>query len=126
MADRVYFNAKVANVTKRTLGLMIGKHLVVASDELNGGYKIHRVDTGEQLLPKAFASVDDAVAFGEWANEIYGEFFDLWEVFPEADIFSLAMWSVKNGLTYHNLIETIKKVKGKINSEHVDYLVSSE
>ena len=82
----------------------VGSHLAVTPD------RVYRLDTFMPLLDVMFASLEDGIKFAEWINDLFGDYFDIWSEYPDADVFSMAKWSVKSGLQAY---ETIKIIRDK-------------
>ena len=95
-------------------GLKINKWLAVAKGL--SGFKIYRIDTGRPAIDCRFVNADDAVQMAELLNDIFEKYFDLWETYPDADVFSLAKWISKKSLKAHEMIKIIQE-QGKIISE---------
>ena len=101
-----------SNVAIKKRGLPIGEYLIIsypATDVVK--YQIFNKITGKPLIPTIFVDAYDVRNTAEWFDKTYGDYFPIWEEYPEADIFKMSQWSVKNGLNLFDLIERLKKQK---------------
>jgi hypothetical protein len=76
-------------------------------------YKVYRSDTQKPLIDIRLATLHDAEEFSEWINTQYAQFFPIWHSYPEADIFSLAKWTVRNGIKVHEMLKILQEVGRK-------------
>lgn len=120
MAERIRF--KVSGEGKQ-LGMLVGDWLVCSLDQLNGKFKIYRLDTGIPLLKVNWDNIDDAIKFAEWLDSVYKDYFEIWEAMPEANIFQLAQWTIRNGVTINSLIDMVREI-GKKRSVNQSVLTS--
>lgn len=70
-------------------------------------FSVFRRD-GKKIIDFTFKDADDAYEFADWINKIYGEYFPIWYDYPDADIFALCKWSVKNGLNIFDVVNQLK------------------
>ena len=94
--------------SKRTKGLLVGEYLVVSYATTNlskPSYAIYNV-AGRRLFKASYKTTEDAIEMAEWINEQYEDYLPIWEDYPDADVFGLARWSIKNGL---KIYETLKE-----------------
>lgn len=104
-----FYDQRFAKVRKR--GRAVGKYLVVGySDPSETKLAIFYGKTGLPIIPVTFITIEDAVNIASWLNDTFGEYFPIWERYPEADVFGWAKWSIKNGL---QIYETIKALEPK-------------
>jgi len=87
---------------KKRRAAKVGNYLAVVPNQ------VFKLNNGLPLLDVKFATLEDAVKFAEWINNLFSEYFVLWEEYPEADIFSLAKWSVPNGLHAYEIIKIVE------------------
>lgn len=98
---------------KRTRGLLVGDYLVVsyATQDLEKFcYTVYNTN-GRRLLKTTYTDLDDALEIAEWMNEKYQDYFPIWEEYPNADIFGLARWSIRNGIKFYELIHRLNNGK---------------
>lgn len=93
------------DVKRQLKGYRIKDWLIVAV-RLEGGYKIYRVD-GVPVLNSIFMKLDDAITFAEWLTDKFGDFFPIWEDYPNMDLFGLVKWSVEDGLRLYEMIKSL-------------------
>lgn len=94
-----------------TRGLLVGSYLVVSyatTDLANPTYAIYNTQ-GRRLFNASYSDVNGALEMAEWLNKAFGNFFPVWEEYPNADVFGLAKWSVNNGL---NIYDALKRDHG--------------
>ena len=95
----------------RRKGIAIGDYLIVASDCVGGKYyKIYRKDLGIPFISAIFEDKESALKIANLINDLYADYFAIWDDYPDADIISLAKWSVKNGI---DIFELVKDLNGK-------------
>ncbi len=99
MKNVITFADKVNNTTVRKKGKKVGDYLVVAY-EFDKGHssRIYNLVSGKFALDIQFANIDDAEAVAEFLDSQFGEYFPIWDIYPNADVFSLAKWSVMDGI----------------------------
>jgi hypothetical protein len=120
----INFKDKTYGTTSKR-GYLIGNSLVVGIGDLSGKtWKIFKVITGTPLINATFFNLMDAVSFAENVDALYSDFFGLWEIYPDADVFALAKWSVKKGLQFYETVNTIQKAKNPISN--VDIIQAQE
>ena len=98
-------------IKEKKRGVKINNWLVIAKGF--SGFKIYRIDTGKPALDVRFVNADDAIQMASMLDDIFGEYFDIWETYPDADVFSIAKWISRKGLKAHEMIKIIKE-QGKI------------
>ena len=108
----VEFICRETNLNQRKIAWKVGEWLLVAAS-INGFYKIYRADIGKPLLNILFTRPEDALQIAGWINENFETYFDLWLSYPNADVFGLAKWSIRNGV---EIYEIIKSIPPKVNS----------
>lgn len=86
----------------------IGEWLLVSYCGQN--YKIYRPD-GKPAIKAIFEDVDVAKWVAQMLQDKFGEYFHLWKEYPEMDIFSVAQWSVENGISINTVIQAAKTGK---------------
>jgi len=102
-----YDTIKFKDDIKQTItGYRVGKWLAVVKRQ-GSGYRIYRIDVGVPVIQSIFASINDAIRFAEWLVDKFGQFFDIWESYPDIDLFGIVKWTVEDGL---RLFETIKEL----------------
>ena len=101
MENYVTFKDKTSNIARTRRGIKIGQHLAVVP-----GWHIYRIKTGTRFIPTSFASSEDAVDVAKWLNDTYKKYFILWKL-GDIDIFSLAKWSVPNGLIIYEALQRL-------------------
>lgn len=116
MLELIEFYDCTTNKKKLRRGYKIGNYLSVIPE-----YEIFRVDIGKPVLPIQFRKLEDAVTFANWIDKTYRDYAILWEYphYDDADIFSLAKWTVNDGLVFHELFELLRKTRPVI--ENLDH-----
>jgi hypothetical protein len=102
----ITFKPRIAPMAppKSTQGRLIGDYLVVSyatADIQVQQYTIYNT-AGRRLFQAIFLNMSEAIAFAEWLNERFGEYFPIWEEYPDADVFGWARYSVPHGEQIHN------------------------
>lgn len=92
-------------------GVKIGKYMAIA-DNTRGGrwYKIFNLISGRPVIDVRFKSQTDATEVAKWLDNLFGEYFPLWENYPDADVFSLAKWSVSSGLQVYETLQGLPEI----------------
>lgn len=90
---------------KRT-GAKIGRYMAVSyvNKGSAGQYQIVKIHNGEQVIDKVFTDLELALSIALLINGAYEEYLPIWQAYPDADIISLAQWSVKNGVDICKII----------------------
>lgn len=70
-------------------------------------YRIYCELTGKPASPKIFDAESEAISYAEWMADTYGEYIYLLQDYPNADIVSLAQWSVNNGVEICGIINSL-------------------
>lgn len=107
------FVCKESNFNQRKRAWRVGGWLVV-STTLQKKYKIYRIDNGKPVLEMLIENPKEAVLVAQCLSDIYEEYFPIWEAYPDADIFTLAQWSVQHGV---NINEVIKDAEAEKNAK---------
>ena len=117
------FICKETNFNQKKPAWKIGNWLVV-SYSTNSLYRIYRLDTGKPLITVLFNRPEDAVRTAQIISTTFEDYFSIWENYEDADIFSLAKWSVRNGI---EIYEVLKSLPPKIQSmEEVQAIANSK
>ena len=115
----VDFSDQTSNIKTKKRGLRIGNYLAVAGTE--NKRVIYRVKQGVPLIDVYFTDLSDAIDIAEWIEDLFGDFFPIWENYPELDVFALAKWSVANGLLFY---EAIQRLPEKVNKTVISKVFS--
>src|SRR3990167_11168446 len=94
-------------IKEKKRGVKINSWLAVAKGF--SGFKIYRIDNGKPAIDVKFVNADDAIQMAGMLDDIFGEYFDIWVAYPDADVFSLAKWISRKGLKAHEMIKIIKE-----------------
>jgi hypothetical protein len=89
----------------RIHGWRVGKYLCVMKNRT--GYRIYKVLNKSNFIRTIFKVLKDAIQFAEWAEEKFGEYFPIWDDYPDADVVSMAKWTVEDGLRLHELLRAM-------------------
>jgi hypothetical protein len=90
-------------------GIAIGEWLVVSyAIGSNDTYQIFKLHDGKLFMPVVFSDLEDAKKIAQWMDETYRQYFPIWLSYPDADIISLAKWSVRNGIPIYQLVNEMK------------------
>lgn len=73
------------------------------------GYRVCRSNKNS-IVKCSFASLDHAIEFSEWLIEKYGQYFSIWDDYPDVDVTSLAKWSVDDGLILHEMLKELNEI----------------
>lgn len=101
--ERIYFNDKSTNYSKKREGILIGDYLAVTQEA-----EIFKINTGKKLLESNFSHYKEAISFVVWLEEIYGKYFILWERWEDVNIFGLARYTVKNGMKILDILDRVE------------------
>ena len=109
----IQFVDKTSNFNKRKKCIRVNDYLVLAycdSDQKSGSpIKIYKLKTGLPLLDVKFISPSDALRVAEWITETFGEYFVIWDQYPEADIFGMTKWTVEDGIRKYEALQDFSK-----------------
>jgi len=104
------FVDKSSNFNKKKRCLKINEYLVLAYADLDKTViKIYKLCNGLPLLDVLFSNAEDAIQVTEWITQQFGEYFPIWDQYPEADVFSMAKWSVPDGIRKYEAINLFKR-----------------
>jgi hypothetical protein len=108
--DKIEFIDR-SSVYKKKRAYKIGEHLAVSYVGVSEhNYQVFGISSGKPILNAQFPDIDDAIKFAEWIDEVYRDYLPLLENYPDADIFALSKWSVKNGI---RIYETIRQIESQ-------------
>ena len=93
-------------INRKQKAYKVGNWLVV-SYNAEGKYKVYRIDTGKPLLNSTFDTDRLAVEFAQAVSDIFETYFDIWSIMPDADIFGMAKWSIKNGIDLYEIVKSL-------------------
>ena len=91
----------------RKRAYQVGDYLAVTT--YDKFFKVYRLDNGKPLVKSFFEKAEDALKWAEDIDRIYAEYFCLWMEYPDANIFELAQWSIKNGTDICKIIKSMPK-----------------
>ena len=103
--ETIRFTDKSTN-NKRTKAKKIGKYLCLAFSDIDDTHiKIYNIKQGLPIIDATFTQVNDALSVANWLIDMFGEYFPIWDKYPEADVFSMIKWTIPDGIRKY---ETIK------------------
>lgn len=103
--ELIIFNQKLSNRVEKVRAYSLANGYLAVTD------RIYNALSGEPLIRAKFESVDLALEYAEWIESTLWDFFEIWNVYPEADIISWCKYSVKNGALLFEMTEYLKKLK---------------
>jgi hypothetical protein len=107
----ITFTKNIAGTKVKGRGIPVGDCLIISyAFGSEDTYQIFQSHNGKLFISTSFTSLDDCTKVAKWLNEIYQDFFCLWETYSDADIISLSKWSVRNGI---KIFELVKEIKNK-------------
>ena len=107
----VDFTKRVGEVRIKARGIPVGDYLIVTyAIGSTNTYQIFRLHDGRLFIPTKFTELEEAVEIAKWWDELYTEYWCILSAYPDADIVSLAKWSVTNGI---RIFEMIKEMGSK-------------
>ena len=107
----INFKKCVGNTKTTGRGIPVGQNLIVSyAIGSTNTYQIWRMGDGRLFIPTTFTDLDEAVEIAKWWDELYTEYWCILSAYPDADIVSLAKWSVTNGI---RIFEMIKEMGSK-------------
>ena len=91
-------------------GYQIGKSLAVshASTTNQSAYRIYNVWSGKPTLPNRFLNLADALEVARNLDTVYGEYWEISQVYPDMDIIAVARWSVNLGVQLHLALSSLE------------------
>lgn len=103
----VAFQDVTSNQRTKRQGLKIGQYLIVAGAEKQR--KIFRLKQGLPLIDVLFTELEDAVRVAEWLDSLFGDYWQIWDAYPELDVFALFKWTISDGLKIYEAIQRLPK-----------------
>ena len=103
----IQFVDKSSNFNKKKRALKINEYLVsayVGEEKAGSPIKIYKLCTGLPLIDVTFTNPQDAINVAEWITKTYGEYFPIWDQYPDVDIFSVTKWTVPDGIRKYEAI----------------------
>ena len=111
----IQFADKTSNFNKRRRGRKINDYLVISYcdviEQEGSPIKIYKIATGTPVIPVIFTTIPDAIRVAEWLSETFGEYFPIWDKYPEADLFSMTKWTVPEGIRAYEAIRLFSENK---------------
>jgi len=103
------FKKRIGLRTVNGRGYLIGQYLVVAPAIGNEKkFQIYTLHNGKLLVPTTFVDLSDALETAKWLNSMYYEYFEIWDTHPDADVFALTKWTVRNGIQIYEFLQVLK------------------
>jgi len=103
------FKKKIGLRSVNGRGYLIGQYLIVAPAIGNEKkFQIYTLHNGKLLIPTTFTDKGDALETAKWLNSMYYDYFEIWDTHPEADIFALTKWTVRNGIQIYEFLQVLK------------------
>lgn len=91
----------------RRRGLRIGSHLAVAGEK--GHRRIFRIRQGLPLVETVFTELDAAMELAEWLDDKYKDYWEIWESYPDLNVFSLLKWTVEDGIKIYEALQRLPR-----------------
>lgn len=106
----IQFKTKFANLPVTWNGMMISKWLLVGFAPDKERLWVYN-SNGLRITELSFVNWEDAIAFAEWYQGIYGSYLDIWDIYPQAEIHTLVQWTIKNGVRWVEFVKMLQEQK---------------
>jgi hypothetical protein len=112
--EQILFSEKATNRSVTKGGYKVGDFLVVSyvnpsqRREEYEQWRVYRSQDGLPAIDTTFKTPQDAIRFAEWLEEIYGDFFWIWNEYLHAEIFRWTYLTIENGEEYWQYLEGLK------------------
>ena len=90
----------------------VGSYLFIL--KFKAGYRVCKSNK-TALIKCHFSTLDHAIEFAEWLIDTYGEYFCIWDDYPDVDIMNMAKWTINDGLNLYETLQLVNEIP-KINS----------
>lgn len=104
--DIIEFKDTSSNCPKKCRGIKIGTSLIVSGTEKR--WKIFLINSGKPIINVLFINCEDAVQIAEWIEDVYHDFLQLFDEYPNIDMFGMVKWTVKDGIRNYEAMKLIK------------------
>lgn len=115
----IKFIDRSLHIPIKRVGWIINAYVLIGGSDNN--WKVYSSKTGKLLYDGIFATARDAILFGSWYTNLYGEALPIWEN-PDwigVDLSGLMRYTVPDGLKIYNALQAARKelvTVDKINS----------
>lgn len=106
----ITFSRKDTNSSYKTKGRQVGAYLAVSTGKPQH-FRIFNLQSGKPLLQGDFPAIYDAIYTADFLNHKYAKYFEIWEAFPDMDIFALVKWTIQDGLRLYEMIKILREKK---------------
>ena len=114
------------NTKLKKKAFRIGQYLLVSYvGTKENTFQIFKAINGKPLFSAVFINKHDAIEFAEFIDKAYQDYLLLLEDYPDANIFALAKWSVKNGIKIYEIIKELSNINHPIKQNDL-YLAINE
>lgn len=112
--EYVYFYDKSSVVKEKRKGVIVGEHLAITyARGTTSRYRIYGLLSGRPVtlvsFPATNTGIEQAVEFAKWLDKIYGEYWDLWQAYPEWDVIQMCQYSVPEGVKVKEVLNKLEK-----------------
>lgn len=92
----------------RRYAYIISEYLCAVS--FREGYKIYKLKQGKPFIGTIFLKLDDCLAAIKVFDEIYGEYFPIWDnpEWVDADVPAMFQWTVRNGADLYKIVKDMQ------------------
>ena len=102
----ITFKDNRSNFARKQTGERIGEHLIVGLVDRGKYYAIFGMN-GKLFVQCSFKDYDACLSVAELINELFDPYMPILASYPNADVISLAKWSVERGLQVYEFTELL-------------------
>lgn len=77
----------------------------------NNQWKIYHLGKGKPFINVLFINLDDALATADWLNDVFEDYLPILDIYPDADLFGMVKWTVKDGIRIYEAIKLVLAMK---------------
>lgn len=103
--DTIRFNVHMTNQKVKYIGISLAKGYLAVTDS-----RVYNTLTGKSILRTQFVSNELCLLFAEELERVYKDYFEIWDVCPEADLVVWCRYTVPEGLYVFRLRELLSQV----------------
>jgi len=109
--ELISFKDNRSNFAKKQTGERVGNHLLVGVIDRGRYYAIFGLN-GKLFVDCSFESYDACLSVALLIDELFDPYMPILEVYPQADVISLAKWSVERGLQVYEFTKLLDEQWG--------------
>ena len=108
--ELIWFRSKQTNQAIQMCGYSLARNYLAVSGS-DHSYRIYNTLSGEPLIRGRFLELNEALKFAKMLENMYLDYFEYWDSYPQADLISLFKYTVDDGAKMFELVCLLDKLE---------------